>query len=440
LGTWTLVQIVIDIFLALGVFVVVMRMNRAPKDDPRLSRGLQLLQSKIAVLEDLSDRTEVQVNQLNAILEQKAREVQAKVQLAEQHVHEIRVAMDRSLEVAKIFQDKIPHQEIIERQSTMKYVQAARLAHQGLGVDEIAAQVELPKGEIEFIAKVNRDNLMFNEEQLPWWAKDNSGQSAFIEEGAVATGVEAAAGAPVFDTPVVGASPGDPAEDAARIRAEMELAEQQRLVENLSRLQFEMQNLDMQLSGKGTGRDFSSAFEASKTPTESLQKLGEEFRRACDAVVQAERSSAAGASSFFPPLEQLAVLIPEAVKTESPTPPASSSSTESLSTESLSIMSSPIAGKEAMRVAQPQPQPQPKAATAPGPAPMTAQEKLQAALRSTAKPAARAVPAVSEELVAARAMAKEAAAPQPHHVVSRRIDGVAPVVKKVAFPRLDSDV
>lgn len=427
MGTWTLVQIVIDIFLALGVFVVVMRMNRAPKDDPRLSRGLQLLQSKIAVLEDLSDRTEAQVNQLTAILEQKAREVQAKVQLAEQHVHEIRVAMDRSLEVAKIFQDKIPHQEIIERQSTMKYVQAARLAHQGLGVDEIAAQVELPKGEIEFIAKVNRDNLMFNEEQLPWWAKDNSGQSAFIEEGAVAPGVDAAA-----DTSVVGASPGDPAEDAARIRAEIELAEQQRLVENLSRLQFEMQNLDMQLSGKGTGRDFSSAFEAPKTSTESLQKLGEEFRRACDAVVQAERSSAAGASSFFPPLEQLAALIPETVIKGSPTLPAPSQSAES------PAMGSPIVGKEAMAVAPPQPQPQSQPKVAP--ASMTGPEKLQAALRATAKPAARAMPTVSEELAAARAMAKEAADPQPHHVVSRRTDGAAPVVKKVAFPRLDSDV
>jgi hypothetical protein len=212
----------------------------------------------------------------------------------------------------------------------------------------------------------------------------------------------------------------------------MELAEQQRLVENLSRLQFEMQNLDMQLSGKGPGRDFSSAFEAPKTPTESLQKLGEEFRRACDAVVQAERSSVAGASSFFPPLEQLAALIPEAVTTESPAAPAS------MPSKDPSAMSSPIAGKEAMPVAQPQPQSQPKAA--PAAAPMTAQEKLQAALRATAKPAARAMPTVSEELVAARAMAKEAAAPQPHHVVSRRIDGVAPVVKKVAFPRLDSDV
>ena len=62
MSTWTLIQIVFDLFMACGLFVIVMRMNRAPKDDPRLSRGLQLLQSKISVLEDLSDRTETQVN------------------------------------------------------------------------------------------------------------------------------------------------------------------------------------------------------------------------------------------------------------------------------------------------------------------------------------------------------------------------------------------
>ena len=58
MGTWGFIQLVFDILLAVGLFIVVMRVSRQPKDDPRLSRGLQLLQAKIAVLEDLSDRTE----------------------------------------------------------------------------------------------------------------------------------------------------------------------------------------------------------------------------------------------------------------------------------------------------------------------------------------------------------------------------------------------
>lgn len=418
MSSWTLLQIVLDIFLSAGVFLILMRLARAPKDDPRLSRGLQLLQSKISVLEDLSDRTEVQVGQLTAILEQKAREVQAKVQLAEQHVQAIRVSMDRSLDVAKIFQDKIPHQEIIERQNTIKYVQAARLAHQGANADEIASRVDLPKGEIEFIAKVNRERLMFNEEQLPWWAKSNghseptggtesaaaffpdgaddqkspsverirernfAGASAFPQMSAkeflrenenqndepllifpqsmrgqtfaapqsvFSEGVETRAynvtmpaamaspatssvaslavslaeslaaepdaaphqnsynfdssspngsTPPKWDGAQEGSSPSltpvftNEEENARRLRAEVDLAEHQRLVENLSRLQFEMQNLDIQLAKENSSRNLAHAFESQIPPSTSLQRLGEEFRKVCSEAKQSESQPA----------------------------------------------------------------------------------------------------------------------------------------------------
>jgi hypothetical protein len=139
-----------------------------------MSRGLQLLQSKISVLEDLSDRTETQVTQLTKLMEQKCRDIQNVIFQAEREIQKIEAAMGKSLEVAKIFQDKIPHQEIIERQNTIKYVKAARLAHQGVSIDQIASQVELSRGEIEFIAKVNREQLQFSEEDLPEWAKEEN--------------------------------------------------------------------------------------------------------------------------------------------------------------------------------------------------------------------------------------------------------------------------
>lgn len=315
MGTGTLIQVVFDIFLALGFFVILMRMSRAPKDDPRLSRGLQLLQSKIAVLEDLSDRSEVQVNQMIALLEQKAREVQAKIQLAEQQVNAIRVSMDRSLEVAKIFQDKIPHHEIIERQNTLKYVQAARLAHQGMSVDEISQSIDLPKGEIEFITKVNKDQLMFEEDCLPWWARDNAQNEKLGEEsednksqvdqtrGKAFTEGEPvgdmASEARLNDVQKNGIQGGTSIEDQAqRLRVEMEIAEGQRLVENLKRLQFEMQNLDFQLAKESSQRDYSSAFETPSIPRDSLAKLGAEFRKACDDF-RRDGSDKAGASEAF---------------------------------------------------------------------------------------------------------------------------------------------
>lgn len=178
MGVGTLIQVAIDIFLGVGLFLCAMRLARAPKDDPRLSRGLQLLQSKIAVLEDLSDKSETLVHQLTSLLDQKSRDVQARIEEAERHVHAVQTSIQRSLEVARIFEDKIPHQEIIERRTTTKYVQAARLAHQGLSPAEIAKRVDLSAGEIEFIAKVNKDRLMFSEDRLPAWADEQPHEQA----------------------------------------------------------------------------------------------------------------------------------------------------------------------------------------------------------------------------------------------------------------------
>jgi hypothetical protein len=169
---WGLVQLFLDLVLIASAGFLWVKLNRPAKDDPRLSKGLQLLGSKISIMEDLSDRTEAQVKQLTTLMEQKVREIQTTLVEAEKQIQKIEASMGKSLEVAKIFQDKIPHQEIIERQNTIKYVKAARLAHQGASVDEIMQQVDLPRGEVEFIAKVNRDQLQFSEADLPAWAND----------------------------------------------------------------------------------------------------------------------------------------------------------------------------------------------------------------------------------------------------------------------------
>jgi hypothetical protein len=154
------------------------RLRRPPQDDPRLSRGLQLLQSKIAVLEDLSDRTDAQVKQLNQLIEQKARLLQNKIIESEHQISRVDSAMQKSKEVAEIFQDKIPHQEIIERQQTVKYVKAAQMAHAGHSLEEISAAVDLPVGQLELIAKLNKDQLVFDAEALPEWAKAEGAEPA----------------------------------------------------------------------------------------------------------------------------------------------------------------------------------------------------------------------------------------------------------------------
>ena len=174
MSNWTLIQIVFNLFALASIAALWMRLKRPPQDDPRLSRGLQLLQTKITVLEDLSDRTDNQVKQLTLLLDQKNRLLQNKILEAEQQILKIDHSMNRSLEVAEIFQDKIPHHEIAERQRTVEYVKAARMANSGLGVDEIAASVHLPREQVELIAKFNREQLMFDESALPAWAERES--------------------------------------------------------------------------------------------------------------------------------------------------------------------------------------------------------------------------------------------------------------------------
>lgn len=168
---WTLMQVLLNIVLLAAVAILWIKIHRPQKDDPRLSKGLQLLQSKISVLEDLADRVETQASQISALMEAKIKDVQAHLLQADKQVMKIENSMSKSLEVAKIFQDKIPHQEIIQRQNTLKYIKVARMAHAGMDLHEIVSAVDLPRGEIEMIAKMNREQLQFSVEDLPEWAK-----------------------------------------------------------------------------------------------------------------------------------------------------------------------------------------------------------------------------------------------------------------------------
>lgn len=172
MATWFIfLQVILDLGLLLGFFLFWIRLNRPQKEDPRLSRGLQLLQSKISILEDLSDRTDLQVRQLTALLSAKAVEVHQKTAEADRQIQAIEKNMQKSLELSKIFQDKIPHREIIERETSYKYIEAARMANQGRSADEISQRLGIPQGEVEIIVNLNREHLIFDESQVPVWAR-----------------------------------------------------------------------------------------------------------------------------------------------------------------------------------------------------------------------------------------------------------------------------
>jgi hypothetical protein len=182
MSIWILAAIAAQLFMFLAIVILWARQGRAPKDDPRLSRGLQLLQSKISVLEDLSERTEQQVTNLTRFLDERSKVLQTKILNAEELLVKIDHSMKKSLDVAEIFQDKIPHEEIIERNQTQKYVAAAKMANEGRSVDEISQTLDLPRSEVEFISKVNRDELAFEPSLLPEWAKPKTIETAFHNE------------------------------------------------------------------------------------------------------------------------------------------------------------------------------------------------------------------------------------------------------------------
>lgn len=156
---WGLIQVVVDIFLFVGLFVCIVRSPRTSKDDPRLSRGLQLLQSKISVLEDLSDKTDVQFQKIMSVIEQKVLEVQQAVTNAERQLAQLQEATAKGIETTRLVQTGLGAEQVIERHTNEVYARAAQLAFDGKSIDEICEKLELSRGEVELIVKFNRDSL-----------------------------------------------------------------------------------------------------------------------------------------------------------------------------------------------------------------------------------------------------------------------------------------
>ena len=163
--TLTLVNLLLITFIIFNWFV----RAKTNQDDQRLTKGLQLLQNKISILQDLSDKSDEQVRRWVHLIEQKSADVQGKLMQSDEKIEQIECVLSKALDVSKIFYDQVPHAEIVERQKTSKYVQAAQLANQGFTSDQIAQKTDLNTAEIDMIIKMNRENLQFSEENLPGW-------------------------------------------------------------------------------------------------------------------------------------------------------------------------------------------------------------------------------------------------------------------------------
>lgn len=168
---WLLSLSLLNVLLMAYIAFTHLSRGKTKVEDQRLTKGLQLLQNKISILQDLSDKTDEQVRRWVHLIEQKANDVKSQITKSDEKIMQIEEALSKALDVSKIFYEQVPHAEMVERQKTSKYVQAAKLANQGFTTDQISQKVDLSAAEIDMIIRMNREQLQFAEESLPAWVQ-----------------------------------------------------------------------------------------------------------------------------------------------------------------------------------------------------------------------------------------------------------------------------
>lgn len=166
---WLLILSIFNILMVSIFLLSWVSRGKNKFDDSRLTKGLQLLQNKISILQDLSDKSDEQLRKWVILLEQKSNEIQNQIARADDNIHKIDQTLKKTLEVSKVFSENIPHSELADRQKTSLYAQAAQLAHQGYSLDQIKEKIDLSPAEIEIVIRLNRQQLQFSEENLPAW-------------------------------------------------------------------------------------------------------------------------------------------------------------------------------------------------------------------------------------------------------------------------------
>ena len=171
MSIWIVVQLMVNLVFLAGILFLLISRKQNQKEDQKFSKGLQILQNKISVLEDLSDQTDEQVRSLTQLLEAKYREIQGLLVESDQQIQKME-------EIAKNIWAQVESasamgvsQTSAETQSMNKYVKAAQLANSGKKIEEIIREIDITRGEAELIVAMNKDQLTFNQNTLPLWVQ-----------------------------------------------------------------------------------------------------------------------------------------------------------------------------------------------------------------------------------------------------------------------------
>lgn len=163
----------LNIVLLAGLSFSLFLRIKEKKEDQRMTKGLQLLQNKISILEDLSDKTDEQVRKLIHLIEQKTIEIKNNMILADEKNLLLNQTIQKTNDLQQLNMNQMSNEDLIERKKSTSLVLAAQLANQGHTADQIAQHVDLSPAEIEMIIKVNKDQLQFSTNELPTWLKQN---------------------------------------------------------------------------------------------------------------------------------------------------------------------------------------------------------------------------------------------------------------------------
>ena len=166
----TVFNLVVLSVLTIQVFLKL----KEKKEDLRLAKGLQLLQNKISILQDRSDKTDHQVQKIVQVIDRKSADIQTNMALIDSKTGHVEAALIRATEISKMLTHQNPQGAMADAQKTNLHVQAAKLANKGFSKEQIMGKVDLNPSEIDFIFKVNRDQLQFAEDQLPGWVGESA--------------------------------------------------------------------------------------------------------------------------------------------------------------------------------------------------------------------------------------------------------------------------
>lgn len=162
----TLLNIILLAGLSFSLFLRV----KEKKEDIKLTKGLQLLQNKLSILQDLSDRTDEQVQKVVHLLDQKTQEMRALIKESDLMMDELTIMAEKSVNQRTTEKSE----PATDNSKAAIIVKAAQLAHAGASLEQIRQETQLSPSEIQMIMAVNKNQLQFAADQLPAWLKQTS--------------------------------------------------------------------------------------------------------------------------------------------------------------------------------------------------------------------------------------------------------------------------